>query len=130
MTEQGHNQKRSEGEAVADASELLETMDGDLEEAARMADLFFQTGGEQIQALQTALVDRDRDGMIFNAHKCAGGAAACGFERLAERLHQFEREGQDMDWSRAEVECDDIAQVFEKTKREIEIYFKRKSGGS
>jgi HPt (histidine-containing phosphotransfer) domain-containing protein len=103
----------------SDGLRLLETMDGDIDLAAEMAVLFFKSAAEQIEGLRTGLAGRDRKEIAFKAHKCAGGAAACGFELLAEKLARLEHSVGDMDWESVAAAVDEIGCIYDETRNGI-----------
>lgn len=106
-----------------DGRELLLTLDGDRDEARRLADLFFTTGADQIAAIQHAVRQQDRKTILFNAHKCAGGASACGFNALADRLATLEHEGEQMTWEALAPYCARLSDLFERTRMNVERFF-------
>ena len=117
-------------ESLENGESLLGTMDGDLDEARRMARLFFETGSLQMDEMLAACRDRKREAMLFHVHKCAGGAAACGFDVLACQLQNFEKEGLDMNWNNASQACADLIQLFAETRNSVDRYFEDQSGQS
>lgn len=112
-----------------DGSAILAMMDGDPAAAKKMAMLFFETGAEQIEAMIAAADRDDAEGVVFNAHKCAGGAAACGLERLASELLAFEHEARDMDWEQAMRECRRLESLFAECRANVALFFDDKAKG-
>jgi len=112
-----------------DGSGILATMDGDIESAKQMADLFFETGAEQIKAMMVAVGRDDAETVVFNAHKCAGGAAACGLERLAGELHAFEHTARGMDGEQAMRECRRLESLFSDCRDNVALFFEGKERG-
>jgi len=102
-----------------DARSLMEEMDGDAELAAEMAQLFFRTAAEQIDGLRAGLAGNDLEQIVFKAHKCAGGACACGFERLAEQLARLEHEARGMDPVALAAAIEEIARIYDETREGV-----------
>lgn len=105
---------------------LLRTMDGEVNEARRLASLFFATGREQVQQVVAAVQARQRVDLGPPAHKCAGGAAACGFMELADLLRTIERTADAGAWTDLDALCATLRDAFDRTQASVEAYFKGK----
>ncbi len=104
-------------------ADLLSTMDGDIETAQSMAQLFFETGCEQVSQIKVALNERRRNELSFSAHKCAGGAAACGFDDLAETLRELELNASSQEWDSLHVEVERVVRTYEVTQERVRAFF-------
>lgn len=105
-------------------AELLDTMDGDIEAARMMAELFFETGREQLTAIKIAASERRCEELAFHAHKCAGGAGACGFNDLAGAMRELEINSIERDWDSLQSDVERVVGIFEETQKAVGDFFK------
>ena len=110
--------------------DLLATMGGDVEEARRLAELFFETASAHVERMRTAVINRDRKNLAFSAHKCAGGAAACGLADLAALLSSLELAAGDSEWSSLEASFTELIACYADSQLRVIDYFQSLSGVS
>lgn len=107
--------------------ELLRTMDGDIEEARHLANYFFETGQEQIDQILGAIEDRNREGIMSPAHKCSGGASACGLSDLANELRELEAKAMELKWEELDSYGDKLKATWDETREGMELFFANRS---
>jgi len=117
------NKGDADSTAAGIGKELLETMDGDRDEARRLADMFFEQAEKQIGDIEIATEARDRESLAAAAHKCAGGAAACGLYGLSDSLRAIENRASEADWSDLERETQTLPETLRATREEMELFF-------
>src|SRR3977135_3259564 len=85
-------------------NELLALMDGDRELLLELIDVFLEDAPQRIQAVQSALADRDADAVYRAAHALKGSAGNFGAPEVVSRANRLEALARENDLDAAAIE--------------------------
>ena len=71
-------------------------------------------GREYVLELETALADKDSEGLRKMAHALKGSSANLGVLRVAELARKLEDKGRDQDWSEVDVWVPEVGRLLEQ----------------
>ena len=72
--------------------ELLTNLGGDWDEARTVIAIFFDSAGEQLDTLQAAVDEGNREQLANAAHQLAGATGTCGLTALCDQLRGLEND--------------------------------------
>ncbi len=78
--------------------ELNASLGGDWEETNTIVRLFFESAQEQLNNLNQALAQEDREQIAYAAHQFAGASGTCGLTELSGLLRELEHAAPQADW--------------------------------
>ncbi len=98
-----------------DKQDLMERLDGDMELAGELVELFIVDVENKVNALRSALDRKDGAGIEKEAHSLKGAAANLSTNMIREFANQLEAAGRQNDFQTAEQLYRKLLPVIEKT---------------
>lgn len=109
--------RSTDNKKVFDKADFLDRVEGDLELAAQLVELYFNDTAENMAKIRQAIADKDYEALICLAHSLKGASANLSGQRVRQTAYELENAAK-------KGELTGVAAVFARLEQELASFRK------